>query len=95
MPVSPEELAHLANLAKLDFNAAESNQLQTKIDYFLTLAEQLNRVDVQSVAPLTHPLDLQQPLRDDHASATCNQTQTSQLSDHVRDNLYTVPAVLD
>ncbi len=95
MALSPDELAHLAHLAKLNVTSTRYDALQTKIDYFLTLAQHLNALDTSDVIPLTHPLELEQPLREDTATTNPVHFNDQPLTDHVRDNLYTVPTVLD
>ena len=95
MALSSQELTQLANLAKLDMTNLNIDQLQNKIDYFLTLANQLSEVNTNDIQPLTHPLDMQQRLRDDETGNTCDSKNYQDLSEHVRDNLYLVPAVLD
>lgn len=95
MALSSKELTQLANLAKLDMTNINIDQLQNKIDYFLTLANQLSEVNINDIQPLTHPLDMQQRLRNDEASSTYDPKIHQDLTKHVRDNLYVVPTVLD
>ena len=95
MALSSQELTQLANLAKLDMTNLNIDQLQNKIDYFLTLANQLSEVNINDIQPLTHPLDMQQRLRNDEASSTYDSKIHQDLTKHVRDNLYVVPTVLD
>ncbi len=95
MALSSKELTQLANLAKLDISNLNIDQLQIKIDYFLTLANQLSEANIDTIQPLTHPLDMQQGLRDDIATSACDSEAHQDLTEHVRDNLYVVPTVLD
>ncbi len=95
MALSSQELTQLANLAKLDMTNLNIDQLQNKIDYFLTLANQLSEANIDAIQPLTHPLDMQQRLRDDIATSACDSEAHQDLTEHVRDNLYVVPTVLD
>ena len=95
MTLSTEELAQLANLAKLEIDGVHTDQIQKKIDYFLTLAHRLTEIELHDTQPLTHPLDVYQPLRKDTATvdAVVHNEQTPTV--HVRDSLYIVPAVLE
>ena len=95
MALSSNELTHLANLAKLELTDSQIDPVKSKIDYFLTLAQRLNEIDTHDVTPLTHPLDMQQPLRKDTATTQPTHFNDQLLTEHMRNNLYSVPAVLD
>lgn len=65
MPLTPEQVRHIAHLARLGLTDADvekfSHQLSEILDYF----ERLKAVDTDGVPPTAYPLDLHNVMRDD------------------------------
>jgi aspartyl-tRNA(Asn)/glutamyl-tRNA(Gln) amidotransferase subunit C len=57
----------VSHLARLELTESEVHAFTGQLREILGYVEQLNEVDVTGVAPLTHPLALETPLRDDVA----------------------------
>jgi aspartyl-tRNA(Asn)/glutamyl-tRNA(Gln) amidotransferase subunit C len=55
----------VAQLARLELSDQEVQTFTSQLGDILKYVEQLQQVDVQKVEPLTHPLDLATPMRDD------------------------------
>ena len=55
----------VAHLARLELSDAEAKTFTTQLSGILKYVEQLQGVDVSKVEPMTHPLDLLTPLRED------------------------------
>lgn len=66
MPITPDEVAHVAKLARLALDEAERDAMARQLGRILEYVEQLRGLDVSDVPPLTHPLaDLVNVFRDD------------------------------
>ena len=65
--------------------------MQAILEFFA----QLGAAPVDAVAPLAHPLELEQRLRADAADEPDRRADHQALAPRVRDGLYRVPAVLD
>jgi aspartyl-tRNA(Asn)/glutamyl-tRNA(Gln) amidotransferase subunit C len=65
MPLTPEQVRHIAHLARLGLTDEDvekfSHQLSDILDYF----ERLKAVDTDDVPPTAYPLDLHNIMRDD------------------------------
>jgi aspartyl-tRNA(Asn)/glutamyl-tRNA(Gln) amidotransferase subunit C len=65
MALTPEQVRHIARLARLGLTDADvekfSGQLSEILDYF----DRLKAVDTESVPPTAYPLDLHNVMRDD------------------------------
>jgi len=65
MPLTPDQVRHIAHLARLGLADADvekfSHQLSDILDYF----ERLKAVDTEGVPPTAYPLDLHNVMRDD------------------------------
>jgi aspartyl-tRNA(Asn)/glutamyl-tRNA(Gln) amidotransferase subunit C len=66
MPVlGPDEVARIAQLARLAITDEELELYSRQLGDILTYAQQLQAVDTSGVPPTSHPLALTAPLRED------------------------------
>ncbi len=65
MKVSKEEVKYIAKLAKLNFSAAEVEELSVELSKIINYVEKLNELDTGNVEPLSHPLEKKNVFRDD------------------------------
>jgi aspartyl-tRNA(Asn)/glutamyl-tRNA(Gln) amidotransferase subunit C len=65
MSVSPEQVRHIAKLARIAMSDAELERLVPELNNILGWVEQLSEVDTDGVEPLTAVIDQKLRLRDD------------------------------
>ena len=65
MSVSPEQVRHIANLARIAMSEEEIERLVPEINNILGWVEQLGEVDTDGVEPLTAVIDQKLRLRED------------------------------
>jgi aspartyl-tRNA(Asn)/glutamyl-tRNA(Gln) amidotransferase subunit C len=65
MPVSTEQVRHIAKLARIAMSDAEIARLAPELNNILGWVEQLAEVDTDGVEPLTAVIDQKPRLRDD------------------------------
>jgi aspartyl-tRNA(Asn)/glutamyl-tRNA(Gln) amidotransferase subunit C len=65
MIISPEDVEHVAKLARLSLEEGELERLTVELNSILTYMDQLRQVDTQAVEPTTHAMELFNVLRDD------------------------------
>ena len=68
--ISPEEVAHVAHLARLNMSAAEQEQFTAQLGAILDYMAQLNEVPTDGVEPTSHVLDLVNVFREDRVQQT-------------------------
>jgi aspartyl-tRNA(Asn)/glutamyl-tRNA(Gln) amidotransferase subunit C len=68
--ISPEQVAHVAHLARLQLSEAEQAQFTAQLGAILDYIEQLNEVPTDGVEPTSHVLDLVNVFREDRAQQT-------------------------
>lgn len=95
MPTSEHDLKKIAALAYLEIDTASAKQQSQDMNTIMAFVEQLRQIDTTNVAPLFHPLDLQQRLRDDQVRETNAVEQLAAIAPLFTDNLYLVPKVID
>lgn len=99
MSLTPQDIARIAHLARLELSAAESERLLAQTNDFFKIVEKMRAVDTTGIEPLAHPMDTLQEmalrLRDDVASEP-NQRQANQRSaPAVENGLFLVPKVIE
>jgi aspartyl-tRNA(Asn)/glutamyl-tRNA(Gln) amidotransferase subunit C len=65
MPVSTEQVRHIAKLARIAMSDEEIERLAPELNNILGWVEQLGEVNTDGVEPLTAVIDLKLRLRDD------------------------------
>ena len=65
MSVSPEQVRHIAKLARIAMSDEEIERLGPELNAIIGWVEQLGEVDTDGVEPLTGVIDQQLRLRDD------------------------------
>lgn len=99
MSLTPQDIARVANLARLELRPDETERTLSQLNGFFALVEQMNAVNTDGVEPLAHPAavlgDVALRLREDIASEP-NQRDVSQVSAPVVERgLFLVPKVIE
>jgi aspartyl-tRNA(Asn)/glutamyl-tRNA(Gln) amidotransferase subunit C len=99
MALNSQDIARIANLARLEFQPEESQRMLGQINGFFDIVEQMRAVDTTGIEPLSHPVaaiqDISLRLRDDIASEP-NQREANQRSaPAVERGLFLVPKVIE
>ena len=99
MSLSSQDIARIANLARLELSPDESARLLVQTNDFFNIVEKLRAVDTTGITPLAHPLDTIQAmtlrLRDDVASEPNNREANQQTAPAVEMGLFLVPKVIE
>lgn len=95
MSISETKLQEIAKLASLNINAQISHQLINDVQAIMTLVDKLRSVDTSGVSPLTHPIDLTQPLREDKVTEDNKIDKLAKNAPLFENGLYLVPKVID
>ena len=99
MALTPQEIARVANLARLELRPDETDRVLGQLNGFFALVEQMQAVNTDGVEPLAHPAailgDIALRLREDVANEP-NQRDVSQISaPAVERGLFLVPKVIE
>lgn len=99
MSLTPNDIARIANLARLELRSDESERMLTQLNGFFDIVEAMRAVDTTGLQPLAHPIETIQPmalrLRDD-AVSEANQREANQRSaPAVERGLFLVPKVIE
>ena len=99
MALTSQDIARVANLARLELRPNETEHTLSQINGFFALVEQMKAVNTEGVEPLAHPAavigEVALRLREDIASEP-NQREASQVSaPAVEHGLFLVPKVIE
>jgi aspartyl-tRNA(Asn)/glutamyl-tRNA(Gln) amidotransferase subunit C len=75
MEVNDEMVDKLANLARLQFNAAEKQSIKTDLQKMIRFVEKLNELDTTGVEPLLHMSDNVNVLREDEVKGSIDRKE--------------------
>jgi aspartyl-tRNA(Asn)/glutamyl-tRNA(Gln) amidotransferase subunit C len=99
MSLNPQDIARIANLARLELQPQESERMLAQINGFFAIVEKMRAVDTSGVEPLTHPVaavrDVQLRLREDVASEPNQREANQQSAPAVERGLFLVPKVIE
>jgi len=99
MALTSQDIARIANLARLELNPSESERMLTQINGFFDIVEKMRAVDTSGVEPLAHPVaaiqDVALRLREDIASEPNNREANQQSAPAVERGLFLVPKVIE
>ena len=95
MPLSPDEVRNIAHLARLDISEADIPRYADSLSRILDFVAQLDGADTGNVAPMAHPLDMSQRLREDLVSETGRRDLYQKNAPVAEAGLYLVPKVIE
>jgi len=99
MPLSPSDIARIANLARLELSPPESERMLTQLNGFFDIVQTMCAVDTTDIEPLAHPFatirDISLRLREDVVSEPDQRCANQRSAPAVEDGLYLVPRVIE
>jgi len=95
MSLKTEDVKNIAHLARLAISEQDVDQYATDLSNILDLVAQMNQVDTEGVAPMAHPMDAAQRLREDEVSEDDQRNKFQSVAPDVEAGLYRVPRVIE
>ncbi len=94
MALTPEDVARLAGLARLQLTEAECEELAPELDVILTSVHQVAEVAGPDVPLMTHALPLANVMRDDVVTPSLSQQQALEAAPSAEDGRFRVPQIV-
>jgi aspartyl-tRNA(Asn)/glutamyl-tRNA(Gln) amidotransferase subunit C len=95
MALDQTDINKIAHLARLQIDEQDVADYAHNLSDILGFVEQMNGVDTADVAPMAHPLDATQRLRQDIVTESDQRDKFQAIAPQVEEGLYLVPKVLD
>ncbi|MBN1886455.1 MAG: Asp-tRNA(Asn)/Glu-tRNA(Gln) amidotransferase subunit GatC [Thermoflexales bacterium] len=95
MPLTRQEVEHIAELAKLALTEEEKALYQEQLSAILDYADQLKQVDTAAIPPTASVLPLRNVMRADEAQPSLPRQDVLANAANAQADCFTVQAVLD
>ena len=95
MPLSDDQIRRIARLARIAVAEDEAEAVRERLNRVLGLIDQLQAVDTTGIEPMSHALDLVQPLRQDTVTESDQRARFQSGAPAVEGGLYLVPKVIE
>jgi aspartyl-tRNA(Asn)/glutamyl-tRNA(Gln) amidotransferase subunit C len=95
MSISLSDVHRIARLARIEIDDAQAQEAAAKLGDIFAMIERISRVDTTGVAPMSHPLDGVQRLRDDAAQEQPPRETLLQNAPEQAQGLFLVPRVIE
>jgi aspartyl-tRNA(Asn)/glutamyl-tRNA(Gln) amidotransferase subunit C len=99
MSLTPEQVRHIAALARIEIAPGEMPVLAARLNRVLGLIDQLQAVDTRGIEPMAHALDAQLGvslrLRADAVTESDRRAEFQAVAPAVAQGLYLVPRVIE
>ena len=95
MRLSPEEVDHIALLARLELSPAERERAANELSQILGYFETLNQLDTEGVQPMAHVLNMENVLRPDTPRPSLAREAALQNAPEAADGMFQVPRVVE
>ena len=82
MAINKSEIKKIAHLARINISQEEVLQVEEKLVGILSLIEKMQEVDTESIEPMSHALDIDQPLREDKVTEKDIRDKSLSLAPH-------------
>ena len=95
MAIELDEIAKIAELARIRIADEQIGELTQRITEILGMVDQLQAAQTQGIEPMANPLDATQLLRPDTVTESNRRAAFQAIAPAVEDGLYLVPKVID
>ena len=95
MSLTPDDVKGIARLARLSIAEQDIPAYAKNLSSILEFVAQLDQVDTSKVAPMAHPLDMSQRLRQDVVTEQVDRERYQENAPQVEAGLYLVPKVVE
>ena len=95
MSLTPEEVAHIARLARVGLSQDEMSRFQDQLSQILDYFQRLQEVDTENVPPTAHTLAMHNVMRDDEPRPSFDKDDILANAPEREGDLFRVRAVLE
>ena len=85
----------LTHLSKLSIPDSDIDELTGNLENILKLISEIDAAPTDGMEPMAHPLDFNQPLREDKSIRDINRSENQNDASKTKDGYYIVPRIID
>ena len=94
MRIGPEDVRHVAALARLEFSEEELERFTVELNRILDYMAKLEEVDTSGVEPMTHAIELTNVMREDRAAESLPREEALGGAPEADKGAFVVPRVI-
>ena len=94
MKITPEEVEHVAELARLQLSYEEKERLTEQMNQILEYMEKLNELDTVDAVPTSHAIDLNNAFREDEVRDSLSRGESLENAPESNEEEFVVPKVI-
>ena len=94
MKITPEEVAYVAQLARLNLTPEEVESMTEQLDRILNYVDKLSELDTAGIEPSTHALSIHNAFREDEVKDSLGQEKSLANSPLQNGEAFVVPKVI-
>ena len=94
MKTTPEEVSHVANLARLRLSPEEVEAMARQLHDILTYVAKLNELDTEGITPTTHAISIVNAFREDEVKPSLDREKTLANGPQQDGEFFVVPQVI-
>ncbi len=95
MSLTPEEVRHIARLARVGLSDDEMPRLQSQLSQILDYFRRLQEVDTENVPPTAHTLAMHNVMREDEPQPSIDKEEVLANAPQREDDRFRVRAILE
>jgi aspartyl-tRNA(Asn)/glutamyl-tRNA(Gln) amidotransferase subunit C len=94
MKITPQEISHVANLARLHLSQDEVETMARQLDDILAYVAKLNELDTETVTPTTHAISIVNAFREDEVKPSLPREKALANGPQQNGEAFVVPRVI-
>ena len=95
MSISPKNVEKMARLARISIDSEDIPSYSEQLSKILNFMNQMQSIDTENIEPLAHPIEEVNPTRADIVTEKDTRQNAHKYDNHLLDDFYTVPQVID
>jgi aspartyl-tRNA(Asn)/glutamyl-tRNA(Gln) amidotransferase subunit C len=95
LPLTPEEVTHIARLARVGLSDDDVSRFQDQLSQILDYFQRLQEVETENVPPTAHTLAMHNVMRDDEPKPSFDKEDILANAPQREEDLFRVRAVLE
>lgn len=95
MKIQKEEVEYVAHLARLEFQAEETEKFTAQLNDILLYMDKLNEVDTTGVTPMSHAITVTNAFREDTIKESLSRDLSLANAPEARGDCFLVPRVVE
>ncbi len=93
--ITTEQVEHVARLARLEITAEQTEMFAQQLSQVLEHGREMSALDLDAVAPTSHPLPLSNVLREDEVGEVVDREEVLSQAPESANDRFSVPPVLE